>query len=184
MAELTPQQRQYIRKRSKHVELDPSEMQGELNIIPFLDITINLIMFLLIMVSTIAFFAQVEARLPEYGGGGVGRRAPSEPKLNLNLTVVDRGVIVTGSGGKLAPGCANTTTGDVITVPNTGGEYDWAKLTACAARIKQEFPDETQVTVSANPLVHFQHVLDAMDAVRNEGDDELFPEVLLSAGVR
>jgi biopolymer transport protein TolR len=184
MAELTPQQRQYIRKRTKFVELDPSEMQGELNIIPFLDITINLIMFLLIMVSTIAFFAQVEARLPEYGRGGVGSRAPTEPKLNLNLTVVERGVIVTGSGGKLAPGCTNTSTGNVITVPNKGAEYDWAALTECVARVKQEFPGENQVTVSADPLIHFEHVLATMDAVRNQGDDELFPDVLLSAGVR
>jgi biopolymer transport protein TolR len=184
MAELTPQQRQYIRKRSKHVELDPSEMQGELNIIPFLDITINLIMFLLIMVASIAFFAQVEARLPEYGRGGVGRRAPSEPKLNLNLTVVERGVIVTGSGGKLSPGCATTSTGDVITVRSSGGEYDWPALTECVARVKQEFPDETQVTVSADSLIQFEHVIGAMDAVRNQGDEELFPDVLLSAGVR
>lgn len=184
MAELTPRQRQYVRKRTKVVELDPSEMQGELNIIPFLDITINLIMFLLIMVTTIAFFAQVEARLPEYGAGGVGRRAPDEPKLNLNLTLVERGVVVTGSGGKLAPGCANTSSGDVVTVPNTGGEYDWPKLTECAARVKQEFPDETQVTVSADPVIHFENVLEAMDAVRNQGDEELFPDVLLSAGIR
>lgn len=184
MPELTPQQRLYIRKRSKFVEPDPSEMQGELNIIPFLDITVNLIMFLLMLVTTIAFFAQVEARLPQYGGGGVGKRASDEPRLNLNLTIVDRGVIVTGSGGKLSPGCQQTTTGRIVTVPKTEGEYDWDGLTECVSIVKQEFPEETQVTVSADPLIEYQHVLHAMDAVRSKGDEELFPDVLLSAGVR
>lgn len=184
MAQLTPQQRLYIRKRTKYEEPDPSEMQGELNIIPFLDITVNLIMFLLIMVSAIAFFAQLEARLPQYGGGGVGKRASDEPRLNLNLTVVENGIIVTGSGGKLAPGCKNTSSGRVITVGKKSNEYDWASLTECVAHVKQEFPDETQVTVSADPLIQYEHVVHAMDAVRNQGETELFPDVLLSAGVR
>ncbi|MFW6050602.1 MAG: ExbD/TolR family protein [Myxococcota bacterium] len=184
MPKLSPQQRLYIRKRTKFEEPDPSEMQGELNIVPFLDITVNLIMFLLMLVAAIAFFAQLEARLPEYGGGGVGKRASDEPKLNLSLTVVESGVVVTGSGGKLSPGCQNTATGRVITVPKKGGEYDWAGLTECVSRVKQEFPDETQVTVNADPIVHYEHVVHAMDAVRDSGEEELFPDVLLSAGVR
>lgn len=184
MPQLTPQQRQYIRKRAKFEEPDPSEVAGELNIVPYLDITVNLIMFLLMLVSTIAFFAQVSARLPEYGTGGVGSRASDKPKLNLNLTIVGDGVIVAGSGGKLAPGCENTATGRVVTVPKRGNDYDWSALTDCVARVKKQFPDETQVTVSADPLIQFQYVLNAMDAVRSKGDEELFPDVLLSAGVR
>ena len=47
MAKLTPQQRAYIRRRTKVHDPDPSEIAGELNIVPFLDIVVNLIMFLL-----------------------------------------------------------------------------------------------------------------------------------------
>ncbi|MEZ4286788.1 MAG: hypothetical protein R3A47_01285 [Polyangiales bacterium] len=47
-----------FRKRTKHVDLDPSELGDELNIVPFLDIVVNLIMFLLLMVtSAVAFLA-------------------------------------------------------------------------------------------------------------------------------
>jgi biopolymer transport protein ExbD len=184
MAKLTPAQRQYIRKHTKVEEPDPSEVAGELNIIPFLDITVNLIMFLLMLTTTLAFFAQLEARLPEYSRGGVGKRSSDGESLNLNITITENGVIVTGSGGKLAPGCTNVATGRVVTVPKKGGDYDWEGLTACAAEVKKEFPDETQVTVSGEPLVEFQYVVDAMDAMRADGDEELFPDVMLSAGVR
>ena len=51
--------------------------------------------------------------------------------------------------------------------------------------MKREFPDEVRVTVSADPLVEYRHLLAAMDSVRETNDEEeLFPEVLLSAGVR
>lgn len=185
MAKFTPAQRQYIRKRTKVHDPDPSEMAGELNIVPFLDITVNLIMFLLMLVASIAFYAQLESRLPEYRAGGVGRRS-AEPKeqLNLNVTITDNGFIVAGSGGKLAPGCANTGGGRVVTVPKNGKGYDWTGLTACVARVKEQFPEEEQVTLSADPLIEFQHLVDAMDAVRSHERGPLFPEVLLSAGVR
>jgi biopolymer transport protein ExbD len=184
MAKLTPQQRMYIRKRTKVEEPDPSEAQGELNIIPFLDITVNLIMFLLMLTTTIAFFAQVEAKLPEYQRGGVGSNREESDSLNLNLTITENGVIVTGSGGKLAPGCEDTASGRVVTVPKNGDKYDWEGLKQCAVNIHKEFPDESKVTVSAEPLVQYKHVINAMDAVRSKGDEELFTDVLLSAGIR
>ena len=131
---LTAAQRQYIRKRSKYEEPGPDELDEELNIVPFLDIVVNLIMFLLIITSTIAFYAQVEASLPTYSRGGVGRRSTEGESLNLNVTVTEEGVIVSGSGGKLAPGCTQTQPGRVITVPLQGNEYDWPALRACAER--------------------------------------------------
>jgi biopolymer transport protein TolR len=185
MAKLTASQRAYIKKRATFHEPGPDEAAGELNIVPFLDIVVNLIMFLLILITTIGFYSQVEASLPSYSRGGVGRRAPEEETLNLNVTVVENGVIVAGTGGKLAPGCESLATGRVVTVPRNGSRYDWAALRACARKLKERFEDETKVTVSADPMVEYQHLLSAMDAVRETDDgDVLFDEVLLSAGVR
>lgn len=185
MPKLTPQQRAYIRKHSKVEEPDPSEVVGELNIVPFLDITVNIIVVLLVMTLALAAFTQINTRLPEYSRGGVGSGREDSESLNLNLTITENGVIVAGSGGKLAPGCEDTAGGRTVTVPNKNdGSYDWKALTQCVYNVHQEFPDERRVTVSADPLVEFVHVVNAMDAVRNKGDEELFPDVLLSAGVR
>jgi len=200
MAHLTPEQRSYVRKRSKVYEPGPDELDDELNIIPFLDIVINLIMFLLMITSVVAFYTQVEASLPSYSRGGVGRRAPEQQPLNLSVFVTQNGITVTGSTGKLLPGCTEVAAGgDVITVPMLGdSSYDWAGLTACVKTVKA-YADANdlnymnaegigQITISADPLVEYRDLLSAMDSVRaesaEEGAEEMFPAVLLSAGVR
>jgi len=49
--------------------------------------------------------------------------------------------------------------------------------------VKKQFEDETRVTLSADPEVPYEDLIGAMDAVRGD-DNELFPDVLLSAGIR
>lgn len=188
MPKLTPQQRAYIRKHTAVHEPDPSEEMGELNIVPFLDIVVNIIIFLLATTQAVLAVAQLDAQLPQLGRR-VGRRSLDDgsTSLNLNVTVTAAGVIVAGSGGKLAPGCSDTQTGRVITVPVDGdGEQDWEGLTECVERIKSvpDFADENQVILSADPEIEFEQIVGAMDALRGPGPDELFPNVMLSAGVR
>ncbi|MFT5359537.1 MAG: biopolymer transport protein ExbD [Polyangiales bacterium] len=104
------------------------------------------------------------------------------------------GLTVTGSTGKLLPGCQDATTGDVVTVPLDNGRYNWVALAECVKRVKA-FADAEglnytnadgigQITMSADPLIEYQDLITAMDAVRADGADTLFPAVLLSAGVR
>ena len=198
--QLTPFQRAYIRKRTAYHEPDPSEMAGELNIVPFLDIVTNIIMFLLATTQVVLAMAQITAALPQLGGHGGG--GGDQNSLNLNVTIVNDGVIVAGSGGKLAPGCGTTAGGAVITVPkrmiatpdpnNPAApphmqlDYDWQGLTDCVARVKAvpDFSDETQVIIGADPQVPYEALVHAMDAVRAKGSDVLFPDIMLSAGVR
>lgn len=181
---LTGSQRSYIRKKTTVHDLDPSEAAGEINIVPFLDIVMNIIMFLLATTQTVLLIAEIEAQLPQLGRGR-GTQTESSA-LNLSVTVTPEGIVVAGSGGKLAPGCATTASGRVITVPRTATGYDWDALTRCVARVKAEpqFADETQVIVGADPTIEYEHMIHAMDALRGEGTNELFPNVMLSAGVR
>ena len=183
MAKFTPKQRAYIRKRSKDVHVDPSEMVGELNIVPFLDIVVNLIMFLLATTEAVLLISQIESDLPKIAAGRKSAVDVATP-LNLNVTVTDGGVIVSGSGGKLSRGCAGIDSSRDLTVPKKGKDYDWAGLTECVARVKQQYKDEHSVTVSADPQVQYEFVVAAMDAVRSRGKDPLFPDVMISVGVR
>lgn len=183
MPNLSPQQRAFIRRRTRVHNPDPSEIAGELNIIPFLDIVVNLIMFLLATSEAVLAIVQIEAQLPQLSAGG-RPASQQEPSLNLNVTLTDGGIIVTGSGGKLAPGCQDVSSGRVMTVPKKGNEYDWEALTDCATKIKARFSDETEVIVGADPMIHYQYIVAAMDALRRNEQQLLFPKVLLSAGVR
>src|ERR1700748_413894 len=116
MPKFTPKQRAYIRKHSKDPHLDPSEMVGELNIVPFLDIVVNLIMFLLATTEAVLLISQIESDLPKIAKGRSKSSDVATP-LNLSVSVTDGGVIVSGSGGKLAPGCAGIEQGRALTVP-------------------------------------------------------------------
>jgi biopolymer transport protein ExbD len=186
VANLTPKQRAYIRKRTKHEEVDPSEAMGELNIIPFLDIVVNLIMFLLATSEYVLLISQIQSDLPQIARGRKSNDEQVTTPLNLNVTVTDMGVLVSGSGGKLAPGCTTIDPAGsrAVTVARKGKDYDWAGLTECATKIKSQFDDEDTVTVSADPQIHYEYLVAAMDAVRGKTDQELFPKVMVSVGVR
>jgi biopolymer transport protein TolR len=182
---LSPRQRSYIRKRSNAGHLDPSEIVGELNIIPFLDIVVNLIMFLLATSEYVLLISQIESDLPRIARGRSKNQDTIQTPLNLNVTVTEAGVLVSGSGGKLAPGCTSVETGSrAVTVPRKGKDYDWPGLTTCVARVKSSFGTEDTVTVSADPQIQFEYLIAAMDSVREQGKTELFPKVLVSVGVR
>jgi biopolymer transport protein TolR len=174
----------YIRKRTKVEELDPSEAGGELNIVPFLDIVTNIIMFLLATTAMVLTTCELDAHLPTIGRGG-GGASDAQATLNLSVTVTEQGVIVAGSGGKLMPGCTTTGTGNVITVPRRPDHsFDWSALTQCLVHVHGTWPDEHQVILTADPNIEYGNVVAAMDAVRSDGTTELFPDVMLSAGVR
>ena len=67
-----------------------------------------------------------------------------------------------------------------VTVPKSGDAYDYKGLTACAKKLKNARPDfreETQVTVTANPGVDYKTLIAVMDALRADGEEELFPDV-------
>ena len=180
----TARQQTYIRKRTKVEELDPSEAGGELNIVPFLDIVTNIIMFLLATTAMVLTTCELDAHLPTIGRGG-GGGDDSQTTLNLSVTVTERGIIVAGSGGKLQPGCHATGTGNIITVQRRPDHsFDWNALTQCLVVLHGEFPDEHQVILTADPNIEYGNVVAAMDAVRSDGTTELFPDVMLSAGVR
>src|SRR5215813_11615688 len=94
----SPRQRSYIRKRTHDHGLDPSETVGELNIVPFLDIVVNLIMFLLATSEFVLLISQIQSDLPKIARGRSRSNEEVATPLNLNVTVTDAGVLVSGSG--------------------------------------------------------------------------------------
>lgn len=188
-SEITAKQRSFIRKKTKHHDLDPSEMAGELNIVPFLDIVMNIIMFLLATSQAVLAVYQLDAQLPSLKAGGRSSSAVAEDEnpLNLSVTVTEEGVIVSTSFGKLLPDCQNfrLAAGKVISIPRTGTGQDWKRVTMCLEGIKQKKEEENKVIIGADPTIRFEDVIKAMDAVTlNSKGKPLFPEVALSAGVR
>jgi biopolymer transport protein ExbD len=173
---LSAAQRSRIRRLATPQEQETSAEGGELNVVPYLDIIMNVMMFVLVSVSvTFASTIRTAAAQPKPGPAAAG--------LHLTAIVTAEGVALKTSGGSLARGCE--TLGPGITVPNVAGTYDLVGLTACARRLKREAAavNEGQVTVTASPNVPYEAVVGVMDALRADAEGALFPEVSLG-GVR
>lgn len=171
---LAPNQRARIRRLSAPKDAEPGEESGELNVVPYLDIIMNVMMFMLAAVS-IVFVSTVGAQaasanprlVPDSGQG-----------LHLTALVSRDGIGLTTSGGHIAPGCEGIGAG--VTIPKRSGAHDLAALTACVRSIKSARADlamESQITLTASPDVAYDDVIAVMDAVRADASGELFPTV-------
>jgi biopolymer transport protein ExbD len=174
---LSAAQRSKIRRLSEPRELAPDEEGGELNIVPFLDIITNVMMFVLATVA-VTFTATIDTFPPRAGGSS--QRKPEQPTLGLTVIVVPDGFSVKARGGNVAPGCNDT--GPGLAIAKKDNDYDYPSLTACAKKLKNlspDFKDETSVTISANPNIPYQAIISTIDAVRGTKDpgEELFPDV-------
>lgn len=170
---LSAAQRSKIRRLSQPKEHDGEG--GEINVVPFLDIVTNVLMFVLATIS-VTFTATADVAPPRAGGAG---RAPTTPTLSLTVLIVPDGFSMKARGGNVAPGCGDVGPGVAIPVKNK--EYDYDALKACAVKLKgasPEFKDEMGVTISANTNIPYQVVISTMDAVRkNDAGEDLFPDV-------
>ncbi|GAC1353378.1 MAG: hypothetical protein NVSMB47_05310 [Polyangiales bacterium] len=192
---LTAAQRSKIRRLSAPREIPADEEAGELNIIPFLDIITNVLMFVLASV-TVSFTVTLDADAPKGGARGV-KAATQEESLNLTVLILEKGYFVKGRAASIAPGCQTACTSNcAATVPRVtaesaesldGQKYDAASLTKCVRTLKDRLEvdapllaAETQVMISANPNVPFQEVVRAMDALRKDDKGDLFPEVVFT----
>lgn len=173
---LSAAQRSRIRRLSAPKEAEPGDEAGELNVVPYLDIIMNILMFVLASVS-VSFVGSIDTTPPAIGGSRVRQDVQSKA-LNLSAWITSQGVSLKTSSGNVAPGCQDYGTGTAI--PMKGESVDLKSLTACVKQLKNAnpaFKEETQVTITANPNVEYKTVIDVMDALRNEGEEELFPDV-------
>ncbi len=178
---LSAAQRSKIRRLSQPKDAEPGDEAGELNVVPYLDIITNIMMFVLASVS-VSFIGTIDTTPPSIGGNRV-RQDVASKALNLSAWITSQGVSLKTSGGNIATGCQDVGTG--ITVPkirDQGGQEidDFKALTDCAKRLKNatpSFKEETQVTITANPGTEYRTVIDVMDALRADAEEELFPDV-------
>ena len=180
---LSAAQHATINRKAKPKEMDPTDEAGELNIIPFLDIITNILMFILATITTV-FTATIAIPAPRSSSG------PSAPadsdEINLTVKITHDGYIVGAPGGFLQPGC--TTVGAAaITVPLQRGEYDGEGLTRCmeSARNKPEWREQLatrhNIQVAVNGDVPYSVLVTTLDHLREShpGARDMFTEPAL-----
>jgi len=163
------------RMREKFEEAE--EETGEINLVPYMDIVTNIIIFLLASVVNQVPLGTVNVSSPTFGSGGAGE-SEEKPALNLTVTVGATGFTLAGSGGVMPA---------IPKLPS--GDYDYAALTTKLAEIKKEFSDETKATFNADAVTPYETVVKTLDAMRtykdekDQRDKELFPDIVFAAGI-
>jgi biopolymer transport protein TolR len=208
---VTPQRlRSKLRKIREQAE-ELAEEGGELNLVPYLDIVTNVIMFLLATITFAAALGDINVSSPTTASTAqLQNQPPPEPKNDLNLTVSvsDKGFIVAASGAVLYQGQTIDAAGNLTaapagatlpTIPKKGTEFDYDALAKLMAQIKGSpaAKNETKVIVNANADIVYDVIVQVLDACRGKSIPvpdpdhpgkmmegyERFGDVLLSAGL-
>lgn len=158
---------------------------GELNLVPYMDIMVNLIMFMLLSMTSFVQMNIINVSVPQIQEGSTASADPNPQKqLAVIIGIVDKkGFFITLDGQYL-----EGTPEDGIAVKNLpDGNYDFATLTEKMKLVKARQPDLTVLTIIPDRTVNYNTLVQTMDAIRREpvkdgskeGGKLLFPDVLL-----
>jgi biopolymer transport protein ExbD len=176
--------RMRFRVRRQAAAAEEEEHQGgELNLVPYLDILVNTIIFLLATTAVALPLVNVLVREPSYvkpGPDDVG----GDTALNLTVGISQRGFYVAGAGGLLRQ--EGSPPQRRVTVEH----HDYRQLTRLAQKIKARYPNERRVVLVADRQVPYAVLIRTMDALRGTstractGEDGcLFDQVSFGTGV-
>jgi biopolymer transport protein TolR len=142
------------------------EHTGELNVVPYLDVVVNLVMFMLLSMTGLITLGVLNVSAPKIGGEATAAAAESQPKLLLTVAIGRQGFYVAGAGGVLGADAPKADAARPPTIPLRDGKYDYATLSEQMKKIKDKFPNETAVILSADADVSYDVLIQTMDACR------------------
>jgi biopolymer transport protein TolR len=171
-AGLSPAQRSKIRRLSQPAEPAPGDEAGELNVVPYLDIITNILVFVL---ATIAVVYMTNVDVSAGGDSGKTRSPTQNKAMNLTLIIANDGIGVKTARGGIAPGCESGSAqygeGSAVRAISAGQEYDYEALQKCvsaAKKLDDNWSEEHNVTITANGGVEFHTIIAVADAIRFE----------------
>jgi biopolymer transport protein TolR len=157
--------------------------EQDLNLVPYMDIMVNLIMFMLVVTAYINELNMAPVLAPPLSSDGGGGQ--SETKPYLTVAVSSAGLLV----------LCNVETIPDSQLPVTNGEYPFSELTGVLQKYKEDHPTLTDsLRVTAEGPVPYKHIISVMDAARyrtnateqdkRDGKNSLFKDVQLGAVVQ
>ncbi len=156
---------------------DNLEQQGhELNLVPYLDIMVNLVLFMLVNITSFLSFTILNASIPQLAPDAASVETQMKKEELLLM------VRVTGRGFTVDPNVQGGASAPRSEFPKKGNSYDFESLKNAVIGLKGRFPNETRVMIVAEALVVYNDIIHTMDALREKeaGMEDLFPDVTLS----
>lgn len=152
---------------------------SELNLVPYMDIMVNLIIFMLFTMTSFIEMKVINVSVPEQQevNDDDDDATQKPPPLAIVVGVVHRRGFTVSIDGTFLPGPQASQP----TIPCLGnGNYDFPALQSKLSEIKGTAPDITSVTLVADKPVDYQSLVRTMDILRRDpGGRPMFPDVLL-----
>ena len=146
----------------------------ELNLVPYLDIMVNLIMFLITITAYIVEMKQTVVLAP---GGSSCRGADcnqDKPKPYLTITVLNQGYAVLSSDATAVPAWQ---------ADKVNGEYPYGQLRAKLREYKENYELADNLIIAADNQIPYKVVVKTIDAAREDAAGGLFPGVTFGVAV-
>lgn len=151
-------------RAAAHADLALDE--GELNLTPYLDVVMNLVVFLMASTALVGSLHLIDVDAPATCPSCSGA-AGFEPVLSLSAN----GAVIAASDGSVSP--------QVL-----AGPLDPAALTDALASWKQRYGLGDHIDVTATPDLPYQQLVVALDAAREDAGQPLFSTPRLSVVAR
>ena len=181
---MTPQRlRTKLRKIREQAE-EMAEEGGELNLIPYLDIVTNVIMFMLATTTFAAALGDINVSSPTTASTAQLQNhaaARAEERAQPDGLGLGQGLHHRRLGRRALPGLQPSTPratsaqppgATLPTIPKKGNDFDYDGLAKTMTQIKASptAKNETKVIVNANPNIVYDVIVQVLDACRGKTD--------------
>ena len=188
IAKVKAKARAAMRRREDEIEQEELE-GGEINLIPYLDIVTNLMLFMLATISAGFILGQINTTLPDHAPANSLRptdpaAAPDEQPIQPVVSVTNRRLLlwsISGLEGTLAEPIL-----ELPVLPPSGGDtvtrFDYAQLNQALFEIasrryagKLRPPETYEIILQVDGDIPYETVINTMDAVRRRLPADLEP---------
>lgn len=144
----------------------------DLNLVPYLDVMVNLIMFMITVTAYIVELKEAPVLPPAVGGPSAGSSSDDQPAF-ASVNVTTSAFVILDSKDRF-----------VSSIAKEGDSYPFVKLTTALRQYRDQFEVGDNLVLAADPTVPYSVVVATMDAARtDQKGNPLFPGVTLAVAL-
>ncbi len=147
--------------------------EQDLNLVPYLDIMVNLIMFMLTVTAYLVELREAPVLVPAYSNAGSGGSTEKQ-KAFLTVAISTKSYAILGSVDEIP---ANE-------LVKENGAYPFARLTETLREYRSQYELGETLILTADGTVPYTVLIATMDAARGDAKGPLFPGITLAQAVQ
>jgi biopolymer transport protein TolR len=156
-----------LHKRARK-KLPEFESMEEIALVPYLDVMMNLVIFMLVTIASFLPMGILAITPPQKVSEEEAAANPPPPSIKFTVAISIDGTIKAGPAAEPPKDIAKTANGD----------YDYEALGKMAAELKEKHKEERSVNLAADRMVRYEVIIKAMDALRYRDGKYLFDDVI------